>query len=221
MQQPVKQTGCNAPGVVSRMIGLQARGQTSRQTKGSSKASDDAALAGDQHQILQSAYLADRSHHLRRQPRCQRGERSRVSGIPQKPVAKIADRQMLHHGESRCILRIQNQPRDGIALIRNNRLVQKNRQRHISQSHLRRHAFPRIGGCRTGQLVPRTQGARTRHERAQIGKGKTTRADGMVKGHGLFQVAKQTEIGDEPVRTSYYSRMLGVRSRSMLIGCSR
>ena len=31
----------------------------------------------------------------------------------------------------------------------------------------------------------------------------------MVKGHGLSQVAKQTEIGDEPVRTSYYLRRLG------------
>ena len=35
----------------------------------------------------------------------------------------------------------------------------------------------------------------------------------MVKGHGHVQVAKQTDIGDEPVRTSYYLRMLGIRSR--------
>lgn len=40
----------------------------------------------------------------------------------------------------------------------------------------------------------------------------------MVKGHGLFQVARQTEIGYEPVRASYYWRMLGVRSRWLLIG---
>ena len=32
----------------------------------------------------------------------------------------------------------------------------------------------------------------------------------MMKGHGLYHVAKQTEIGDGPVRRSYYSRMLGI-----------
>ena len=39
----------------------------------------------------------------------------------------------------------------------------------------------------------------------------------MVKGHGLLQVTKRTEIGDGPVRTSYYLRRLGIRLRSVFI----
>ena len=32
----------------------------------------------------------------------------------------------------------------------------------------------------------------------------------MMKGHGLLQVADQTDIGDGFVRTSYHLRMLGI-----------
>ena len=39
----------------------------------------------------------------------------------------------------------------------------------------------------------------------------------MVTPHGLIQGAKQAEIGDEPIRTSYYSRMLGIRAGSVFI----
>lgn len=39
----------------------------------------------------------------------------------------------------------------------------------------------------------------------------------MVKGHGLLLVTKQTESGDGAIRTSYYSRMLGIRAGSVFI----
>ena len=79
---------------------------------------------------------------------------------------------------------VQDKPCDRIVLVRNDRLVQKIRQRDIGQGHLRSHTLPRIGGSGAGQLVARAQRAGPRQERAQVRKGEATGADGVALRHG-------------------------------------
>ena len=169
-QQAVDQTRRNARQVVGRVVGLQAGGQPPRQAQRVPKPRHHSALARHQRQVLHPAKLAHRRHHLRRQARRQGGQGGAVGSVAQQPIPKIPHRQVRHRRKSSAVVAVHNQPRHLVALVRHHSLIQKSRQRQLSQRHLRGHTLLAAGRRHTRQTVARAQRRSAGQQRAQVVK---------------------------------------------------
>ncbi len=67
---------------------------------------------------------------------------------------------------------VEDQPRDLVGLVRNDRVVKKRGEWHVREAHLGGDTF--LGGMRSDarQLVARTQGRSLGEERFQVGERK-------------------------------------------------
>ena len=82
----------------------------------------DVRLLGAEHEILVAHDLRDGGDHLRRQSRRERGDFLRRRIFGEKPVAKFADRHMRDGRESCRIMGIDDEARDVVRLVGNDRL---------------------------------------------------------------------------------------------------
>ena len=119
------------------MVGLQARAESSGQANRGAKARHDPNFACDQDQVLQAHQLVNGRRHLRCEAGRERGQPLRRCFVGEQPVAEFAYRETPHRREDRGVMRIQDQPRDFVLLVRDHRLAEKhapaaNRQAHIA-----------------------------------------------------------------------------------------
>ena len=94
-------------------------------------------------------------------------------------------RQLRNRRKCRDVVRIDNEPRDFVALVRHNRFVEKALQRRISQRYLRGNTLFLTVRGKTGELVAGASGRGFRQQCFQVGKAIALRTDrtGIVR-HG-------------------------------------
>ena len=156
VEQSVNDRGRNALRTVGRMIGLKADGQSSWQTDGRAKSSDHAAFLRAENQVLVAHQLGNGRRHFRHKAGRQGGQHGRVRLITKQPFAELSDREAGNRRESCGIMRVNNQPRDFVRFIRNQRFLQKLPQGRVSQAKLRRHPFLGRGRRHAGQFIAGT-----------------------------------------------------------------
>jgi hypothetical protein len=177
VHQAVEQAGGDAGCVIERVVRLQPGREGACQADRIAKARDDAALAGDQHQVLDAHDLRDGGRHLRRD--AGRGARQQrlIRLVAEQPVAETADSQVADRREGGGIVGIDDQARDLVGLVGHHGLVQEGGQRQVGQGHLRRHPFLGAAGGNAGQVVARARRGRLRQQLTQAGEGVGTAAD--------------------------------------------
>ena len=111
--------------IVRRMIRLQPRRKPPGQSHRRPKPRHHANLPRHRNQILHSHDLRDSRSHLRRQSRSKRSQRLTGRLVRQQPIAKSAHRKARDRSKRRPIVRIDNQPRHLILLVRNDSLIEK------------------------------------------------------------------------------------------------
>ncbi len=79
-------------------------------------------------------------------------------------------------------MRVQDQARDLVGVIRHQRFAEEGGERHFSQRHLRYRTLLGIGRCHARQQVARARGCRFRHQVFQISKAVRGGADGVGVG---------------------------------------
>ncbi len=127
-------------------FGCRRDGQPAGKPDGVAEARDHPAFRGDDDQVLVAHDLGDRRGHLRRDAGRRGGERRGGCGLAEQPVAKSADGQMRDRREGGGIVGVDDQPRDLVVLVGDDRLVEKMRERQVGERHLRRH--PLLGASR-------------------------------------------------------------------------
>ncbi len=152
------------------MVGLQPRRHAALKPERIAELRHHAALLRHDHEILHPHDLRDGRHHLRRQPRRQLGQRLGGRMVRKQPIPKPANRQMRDGPESRHVMRIDNQPRDLVGLIRHNHFLQKNPERHVRQRKLCSRALRIIGCGYSRQKIAGPQRRRLRHQVFDIAK---------------------------------------------------
>src|SRR5437879_3725409 len=80
-------------------------------------------------------------------------------------------------------MRIKDKPRNLIALIRHNRLVQKRSKGQIGKDHLGGNAFNRTTRGNPGKLVPSTRRRRLSEQVLEVPKTIRDAVDGVVRRH--------------------------------------
>ncbi len=164
-------------GIVGGMVGLQAHRETAGQADGVAEARHHAAFARGQDQVLVAHQLAHRRHHLRGEAGGQTGQHRAVDLVRQQPVAKGADAERIDGRESGGIVAIDDQPRHLVRLVRDQGLLEKDRERQLSQGQLRRGAFLAAGGGDAGQLIAGAQRAGLGQQLPQIAEEVVADAD--------------------------------------------
>ena len=187
VHQAVKHAGSNAGRGVGRVVGLQPRRQAPAQTYGVAKARGDLAFARDLDQVLVAHQLGDRGHHFGREAGRERRQRGAVDRIRQQPVAQAAHVHSGHGRKRGRVVAVDDQPRDFIGLVGNQRFLQELRQRHLRQRHLRRDAL--LGRLRgdARELIARALGRSAREQLREAVEDITAHAYGLVvNGHLNF-----------------------------------
>jgi hypothetical protein len=89
-------------------------------------------------QILIAHQFADGGGHFRRQARRQRGQGGGVDLIGQEVVAQFSDGRRRDGRESVAVMALDNQPRDLVGFIGDQRFPQEGLQRQIGEDEARR-----------------------------------------------------------------------------------
>ena len=103
--------------------------------------------------------------------------------VAQQPVAQLAHRQRPHRREGLGVVRVHNQPRHFVGLVRHYLLIAKVLERQVGQRALRRHALFRARGRHAGQHIAAAQGRGLGQQLAQAAKCVAPAADGVGKDH--------------------------------------
>ena len=205
IEQAIDDRGGNAAQVVGRMVGLQAHGEMAGQADRVAKAGDDAALARDQDEVLVAHQLADRRRHLRRDAGAHRCEACLVGGIRQQPVAKRPHVQVRDRGERRGVVAVDDQSRDLVGLVRDQRFVQEASQGHLGQAHPRRHPLHTGVGGNARQPVPGAWRRGLGHHVLQVAELPAAAIDGVtvaVRGFAFHGPSTLTGRGSVASSTS-------------------
>ena len=197
-QQAIDDAGEHTPPIVGRMVGLQARRQPVGQSDRRAEFRDDAAFRGDQHKVLVATEFRDGCDHLRREAGGQSREHGGRRGVGQQPVAQAADREMRDGRERVAVVRIEDQPRDVVVLVRDECLTQERLQRQIGQRQTCGDALDRRSRRDARQPIAGAQRRGFRQQRAQITKRVARRSDrGGVHGNACVRTAR-TSCGLAP-----------------------
>ena len=185
VQQAVQNRRADADQVVGRMIRLQPNRQPAGQADRVAEPRDDAALAGHQDEVLVAHQLADGGDHFRRQAGRKRAQQFGRRLVAQQPVAKLADGHVGHRLERGRIVRVDDQPRHFVGLVRNDRFIEKLPQRHVGERHLRGHALFVVLGGDAGQRIAAPRGRGLRQQLFQAVEAVRLFSNGRAKvGHG-------------------------------------
>ena len=90
--------------------------------------------------------------------------------IVEDPVAELPDGEAADRLEGLDIVRVDDQPRDLVLVVVDERLLQEAAQRHVGEAHLCGHMLFHRLGSNAGQLVSRPDRCGLGHERLQVRK---------------------------------------------------
>ena len=114
--------------------------------------------------------LADGGGHLGRHTGSERGQHGRCHFVGQQPVAKAADSQGRDRRECLPVVRVDDQPRHLVDLVRHDLIGEEGRKWQVSKRKLG--GDPLLAGlCRDpGEHIATAQGRCPGHKRLEIGK---------------------------------------------------
>jgi hypothetical protein len=163
--------GGDAARIVGRVIRLEARRETAGKSDGRPEARHDDALLGCGDEVLHTHDLGHGGGHLRRDAGGESGETLGGRVVREKPVAKLADGEVGDGSERGGIVRVADQARDLVGLVRDQGVGEERFQRRVGELHLR--ADPLLGGGRgdPSQLIAGARGRGFRHQLAQVHTG--------------------------------------------------
>ncbi len=187
IEQPVERGGRHAAQVVGRVVGLQPHGQVAGQADGVAKPGDHAALFGNGDQVLVAHELGHGRHHFGREARRQRRQCLGGGLLRQQPVAEIAHREMRHRRKSLCVVAVDDQARDVVAFVGDQRFVQELLERRFGQHVARRHALLRGGRANAREIVARARRAGHGHDLLQVVECEDLAGDGGAIAHLSFR----------------------------------
>ena len=170
IHQSIENGGADTGEIIGRVIGLDAHAQAPRQTDGGAKPRDHRNLFCNRDQILIAHEFRNRRRHFRRDARRQAGQRFTRRRVGQKKIAKIPGGHGGDRGKRLPVMRIENEPRHLVGLVRDHGLVEKTRQRQIGQRHARRDALFAATRGEPGEPVARAIRRGARKKRLQIVK---------------------------------------------------
>ncbi len=162
------------------MVRLQPHRQSAGQPDGVAEPGGDPALRRHRHQVLQPHDLADRGDDFGRQAGAQRGQVFRRRG--EQVLAEVPDGLGGDRGECGSIVRIQDQPRDLVGFVGDQRIGQNRGQGRVGERHLRRHPLGGGIGGQSGERIARAERRRPRQQRAQVGEDVACAADAVRPG---------------------------------------
>ncbi|MCY1218751.1 hypothetical protein D9M72_307010 [compost metagenome] len=183
VEQAVERGGGHAAQVVGGVVGLQAHGQVAGQADGVAKARDDVALLRDRDQVLVAHELGHGRDHLGREARCQCGECLCGGLLGQQPVAEVADREVRDRREGLRVVRVDDQPRDVVLLVGNQRLGEELLERRVGQHVACGHALLRGRRAEAREVVARARGAGAGEHLSQIVEGEALAGNGGAVAH--------------------------------------
>ena len=209
------------------MVGLEARRQPAGKPDGVAEARDHPAFRGDDHEVLVAHDLGDRGGHLRRDAGRERGERRGGGALAEQPVAEAADGEMGDRREGAGVVGVDDEARDLVVLVRDDRLVEEMRERQVGERHLRRHAFGGGRGGDAGEAIARARRRRLGEQGLQIGEGvprpvdrdrmhrcrafhetARTKASGVLRLAISEQANRQVTIGPPPAGPAFEWRCM-------------
>ena len=154
IHQAIDNAGGDPRRIIGRMVRLQAGGKAAGSPMVLRKAVTMRHLPGDRNEILQAHDLAYGRRHFRRQPG--REPPSVVSSVSSRSSqSRNSPTVMLATARKGGIMGVDDQPRDLVGLVGDNRIVQEFAQRQVAKRHLRRHPLRAGRGGNAGKLVAR------------------------------------------------------------------
>ncbi len=182
-QQPIEGGNEDALRRIGRMIRLVAGGETPWQAEGRTEARHHRPLGGDGDEILETAELRDRGHHLRRQAGRQGREHPRVRLRREQPFPKGADRQGRDWREGLAIVPPGDEIRYLILLGGDQFLFEEGLEGEVGERDLRGEPFhrPLCGDAR--ELVARPFRRRLGEQALEIRKAEARAFDGSCIRH--------------------------------------
>jgi len=170
IHEPIEDRRADAGEIIGRVIGLDSHAKAPRQADGGAKTRHHRNLFRYGDQILVAHELRHRSRHFRRDARRQAGERYAARLVGQKKIPKIPGGHGGDWGKGLLVMRIENEPRHLVPLVRHHGLVEKARQRQIGQRHACRDALLPAFRREPGEPVARAPRRGTREKHPQIVK---------------------------------------------------
>ena len=165
------------------MVRLQPDGHRSRQADRIAEARHDAASARDRNQILIAHELADGCRHLGRHAWRDGGKTLGRCLFGEKPVAEAADGLARNRLERSGVVRIHDEARDLVLLVRHDHFIEKSGQRHVRERHARRHALLGALGGEARELITRPDRRRLCQQCPQVLEHIGACADGVAIAH--------------------------------------
>ncbi len=208
-QQAVEGRDQDALGRIGRMVRLVAGGEASGQADRGAEARHDRPLGGHRDEVLQPADLGDRRDHLGGEAGREGGERPRVGGGGEQPLAEGADREGRDRREGRRVVPAGDQVGDLVLLRGDQLLGQEGLQRQVRQRDLRGQALHRPVGAEAGELVAGPLRRRLGEQAAQVGEGEACAFDRRRVGHGG---RSRRAVGRQGTRSCRMSRAASCRS---------
>ena len=131
------------------------------------KAAHDAALPGDQDQVLVAHELGDGRDHFRGEAGGDGGQHRRIGLVGEEPVAEATDRQAGDRGKGGRVVGVDDQARDRVGFVRDHGLGEEARERDVGEAELGGDALFRRGGGQAGQFIARATRRRPPQQFAQ------------------------------------------------------
>ena len=166
--------------VVGRVVGLEPHRHRARQADRVAEFRHHPAFARREDQVLIAHELANGRRHLRRDAGRERADNLRRRLVREQEIAEFADRQMRDRRESLAIMRVEDEARDLVALVRNEHFFEKTLQRNIGEAELGRDIFFRTACGNTGKHVAGARRRRLGHEISQGAERPTGRPGRII-----------------------------------------
>ena len=90
--------------------------------------------------------------------------------VREQPLAEAADGEVADRRERGAVVGVEDQAGDLVLLVRDERLFEEPRQRHVGERRLRRDALARVGRGDAGELVAGAEGGRLGEQVAKVGE---------------------------------------------------
>src|SRR5205807_1975265 len=125
VEKAVEDRGGDGFGVVGGVVGLEARGEAASQAERVAEPGDDANLGRRQDQVLVTHDLRYGGGHFGRDARGGAGDDVAGRLIAQQPLPELADGEVGDGGEGAAIVFVEDQARDIVGFIGDERLFEK------------------------------------------------------------------------------------------------
>ncbi len=168
------------PGVVDRVVRLKAHREPPRKADGVPERGDVPNLRGGADEVLVSHELGDGRGHLGQDAGGDPFERVARGLVEEEPVAELAHGERGDFGEGVPVVRVEDEARDLVLVVRDDLLAQEVREVRVGERHLRGRALPGAFRGDTGEQISRTSGRGLRQQVLQRGERVCPRAYGFL-----------------------------------------